>query len=206
LRVGSAPATHQRILTRRPARAPPQLSHVRDGHRGDPGADDTFARCNVLALTIDLATQESSAGRSRAIAKPHGWSRAESPAQTTALASGDHWPARPRFGPTRLASGPCARCAVMGSECGSPRAVLSPSSCQGVGDGCGDSRGSNVAFRGITADPTTAIRAVVGSSVHAGPVGGLAQSPKPTSRTSTSARSILTVRLRPTGDQAEDEK
>ena len=36
-----------------------------------------------------------------------------------------------------------ARCRspVTGSGCGSPRAVLSPSSGQGVGDGCGDSRG-----------------------------------------------------------------
>ena len=34
------------------------------------------------------------------------------------------------------------------------------------------SRGSNVAFRGITPDPATAIQAVTGSGVDAGQVGG----------------------------------
>jgi hypothetical protein len=46
---------------------------------------------------------------------------------------------------------------VMGSECGSPRAVLSPSSGQGVGDGCGDSRG-------VPALPTSPSAGMLGRS------------------------------------------
>jgi hypothetical protein len=69
---------------------------------------------------------------------------------------------------------------VTGSDCGSPRAASRPSSGQGVGDGSSDFAGCtgacNVAFRGITADPTPAIQAVAGSAVDAAPVGGLAQS------------------------------
>ena len=98
----------------------------------------------------------------------HGCSRAESPARTTALASGDRQ-RRPvsRGGATylrssrserrrervrRRSSGAAVRgvasrkrarrrSPVTGSGCGSTRAVLSPSSGQGVGDRCGDSRG-----------------------------------------------------------------
>ena len=43
----------------------------------------------------------------------------------------------------------------------------------------GSTGASNVAFRGITPDPTTAVRAVAGSGVDAGQVEGLAQSTKP---------------------------
>ena len=53
----------------------------------------------------------------------------------------------------------------------------------------GSTGASNVAFRGITPDPATAIRAVAGSGVDAGQVGGLAQSTKPTSERRPSARS-----------------
>ena len=94
----------------------------------------------------------------------HGSRRAESAARTTALASGD---LQPRQVPAHLrgvgwsvvgsafddeatagtsavrgvvlASGPGGP--VTGSGCGSPRAVSTPSSGQGVGDACADSRG-----------------------------------------------------------------
>ena len=135
----------------------------------------------------------------------HGCGRAESPARTTALASGDRQ-RRPvsRGGATylrssrserrrervrRRSSGPAVRgvasrkrarrrSPVTGSGCGSTRAVLSPSSAQGVGDRCGDSRG----VPALPTSPSEGLRPIrrrpsgPSSGVDAGPVGGLAQS------------------------------
>ena len=62
-------------------------------------------------------------------------------AQQGARSTTKQRPARARFGASPLASGARRRSRVTGCGCGSPRAVLSPSCGQGVGDGRADSRG-----------------------------------------------------------------
>jgi len=92
-------------------------------------------------------------------------------------------PARARFGRRISQAGPAPQSGdgigVWFSESGI-ESLVRPGGWRRLRRFAGSTGASNVAFRGITPDPT-AIQAVAGSAVDAGPVGGLAQSTKPTS-------------------------
>jgi hypothetical protein len=142
----------------RPACASPRMQS-----RGVARPDDCIGQWRSQRPGVARRTRVS---EERSVGAPQG-----------ARSTTKRWPARARFGASPLAAGLAPESCASFSESGI-ESLVRPGGWRRLRLFAGSTGASNVAFRGITPDPTTAIQAVAGSGVDAGQVGGLAQSTK----------------------------
>jgi hypothetical protein len=158
---------HHRVLYRanstRNVRTDCAIAMPRMQSRGVAHPDDCIGQWRSQRPGVARRTRVS---EERSVGAPQG-----------ARSTTKRWPARARFGASPLAAGLAPESCASFSESGI-ESLVRPGGWRRLRLFAGSTGASNVAFRGITPDPTTAIQAVAGSGVDAGQVGGLAQSTK----------------------------